>query len=550
VRLGIARHAKLTQIASASDQLSDGLGGSQAVAAHARVSSPASTRTSFGRYWPLTGALVVIALLGLSRLPEPLYGDPALFALGAKELAGGATLYRDWWDFKQPGIFVVYLVGGEVFGYTALGLHVFGVVVQLLAALVVGLWAVRRFGPWLGALLPLLAVGMLFVTASDQNEYVLLEGLIGVVIFGALVLADPTTASRYRTLRLVVAGVLAGAVVLFKLTYGLLPLAFWAIGAARIKPPEAWAKRRRYVGVLAAGAFVPLLVFLLWALRTSSLGDAWYAFVEFPRSVLSYSPESHDRTLLVKTFKDYAVLFAPVIAVAAVGLWSIVRPRSRQEVSFVDVAMVTWLLAGIPLVVAQLWFPYHAYLLVVPTAYLCVVGVRVVLDRWWRGWSTVAKVAAVALVVVLAFGPVRRYGQYVSDLADHGFALGRADREAFQLVRNTDTASLEHEDRVLAELDPGGGDIFVWGNPYLYLVTGRLQHGRINGDYPEQLTPKLYDEWIDMIRSDPPRVLFVQSGWWRTKLPQHSPAAWQAIQDNYRVAKESPAGTWYVLNGT
>jgi hypothetical protein len=53
-----------------------------------------------------------------------------------------------------------------------------------------------------------------------------------------------------------------------------------------------------------------------------------------------------------------------------------------------------------------------------------------------------------------------------------------------------------------------------------------------------------------MIRSDPPRVLFVQSGWWRTKLPQHSPAAWQAIQDNYRVAKESPAGTWYVLNGT
>jgi hypothetical protein len=495
--------------------------------------------------------LVLIALLGLSRLPEPLYGDPALFALGAKEVAHGATLYRDWWDFKQPGIFVVYLLGGEVFGYTAFGLHLFGVVVQLLAALVVGLWAVRRFGPWLGALFPLLAVGLLFVTASDQNEYILLEGLIGVVILGALVLAEPTPASRHRTLRLVGAGVLAGTVVLFKITYGLLPLAFWVIGAVRIKPPDAWAQRRRYLGLLIAGALAPLVVFLLWALVTGSLGDVWYAFVEFPRTVVRYSPESHDRTLLVKTFRDYAVLYAPVIALAAVGVWSVVwRSKSRRDASFVDVAMVTWLFAGIPLVVAQLWFPYHAYLLVVPTAYLCVVGVREVLDRWWGGWAGVTKIAAVAAVVVLAFGPARRYGRYVSDLADHGFALRRADRERFQLVRNTDTALLEHQDEVLAELDPNGGDIFAWGNPYLYLVTGRLQHGRINGDYPEQLVPKLYDEWIEMIRSDPPRVLFVQSGWWRTKLPEHSPAAWQAIQDNYRVAAESPAGTWYVLRGT
>jgi hypothetical protein len=505
----------------------------------------------FSRYGPLAGALAVIALVGVSRLPEPLYGDPALFALGAKEVAHGSTLYRDWWDFKQPGIFVVYLVAGEVFGYTAIGLHVFGLVVQLLVALVVGLWAVRRFGPWLGALFPLLAVGLLFVTASDQNEYLMVEGLIGIVIFGGLVLADPTVPSRHHTLPLVGAGVLAGTVVLFKLTYGLLPLAFWAVGSALLKPPEGWAKRRRYLSRLAGGALVPLLVFLVWSLVTGAVGDVWYAFVEFPRAVVRYSPESHDRTLLVKTFKDYGVLYAPVIALAVVGLWSVVWPWPpwRRGASFVDVAMVTWLLGGIPLVIAQLWFPYHAYLLAVPTAYLCVVGVREVSHRWWPGWGGVTKVAVVAAVAVLALGPVRRYGKYVSDLADHGFAIERADRERFQLARNTDTALLEHEDDVLERLDPGSGDIFAWGNPYLYLVTGRLQHGRINGDYPEQLVPKLYDEWIQMIQSNPPRALFVQSGWWRTKLPQHSPKAWEAIQENYQVASESPAGTWYVLRG-
>jgi len=504
------------------------------------------------RYGPLGGALVIIAVLGISRIPEPLYGDPALFALGAKEIAHGATLYRDWWDFKQPGIFLLYLLGGQLFGYTAAGLHLFGVVVQLLVASALGLWALRRFGPWLGALFPLLAVGLLFVTASDQNEYLLLEGLIGVVIFGALVLAEPAVTTRRQTLRLFAAGLLAGAVVLFKITYGLLPVAFWVVGAVFIKGPGAWARRRRYLGWMVAGALVPLLVFVVWSLVAGALGDVWYAFVEFPRAVVGSSPESHDRTLLVKMFKDYAVLYAPVIVLAVVGVWSALRPWPpwRRTGSFVDVAMVTWLLGGIPLLVAQLWFPYHAYLVTVPTAYLAVLGVREVMDRWWPGWARATKIAAVAAVVVLAVGPLRRYGKYMSDLGDHRFAIAADDRERFQLARNTDTALLEHQDQVLAQLDPGGGDIFAWGNPYIYLVTGRLQHGRINGDYPEQLVPKLYDEWINMIHVDPPRMLFVQSGWWQSKLPQHSPKAWQVIQDRYEVASESPAGTWYVLRGT
>jgi len=367
-----------------------------------------------------------------------------------------------------------------------------------------------------------------------------------------LVLAEPAVTTRRQTLRLFAAGLLAGAVVLFKITYGLLPVAFWVVGAVFIKGPGAWARRRRYLGWLVAGALVPLLVFVVWSLVAGALGDVWYAFVEFPRAVVGSSPESHDRTLLVKMFKDYAVLYAPVIVLAVVGAWSALRPWPpwRRTGSFVDVAMVTWLVGGIPLLVAQLWFPYHAYLVTVPTAYLAVLGVREVMDRWWPGWARATKIAAVAAVVVLAVGPLRRYGKYMSDLADHRFAIATDDRERFQLARNTDTALLEHQDQVLARLDPGGGDIFAWGNPYIYLVTGRLQHGRINGDYPEQLVPKLYDEWINMIHVDPPRMLFVQSGWWQSKLPQHSPKAWQVIHDRYEVASESPAGTWYVLRGT
>jgi hypothetical protein len=75
--------------------------------------------------------MVAIAVLGAARLAYPFHGDQALFMLGARTLAGGGTLYVDFWDCKQPGIYLLYLLAGRFFGFDEIGVHLFELVWNL-----------------------------------------------------------------------------------------------------------------------------------------------------------------------------------------------------------------------------------------------------------------------------------------------------------------------------------------------------------------------------------------------------------------------------------
>src|SRR5712692_2400677 len=69
--------------------------------------------------------LAALAVLGLVTLPQPFAWDQAMFTLGARKLAAGAALYRDYWDPKQPAMFALYWLGGLMFGFHEVGVHLF-----------------------------------------------------------------------------------------------------------------------------------------------------------------------------------------------------------------------------------------------------------------------------------------------------------------------------------------------------------------------------------------------------------------------------------------
>ena len=81
-------------------------------------------------------ALAAVLLLGLLHLPHPLGGDQALFLVGAQRLHEGALLYRDFWDVKQPAIFLFYLLGGDLFGFHEVGIHAFELLYMLALSVV------------------------------------------------------------------------------------------------------------------------------------------------------------------------------------------------------------------------------------------------------------------------------------------------------------------------------------------------------------------------------------------------------------------------------
>src|ERR1044071_5583827 len=69
--------------------------------------------------------LSAIVLIGVLYLAQPFYDDQALFVVGAQKMGQGQVLYRDYWDIKQPAVFLFYLLAGKCLGFTELGIHAF-----------------------------------------------------------------------------------------------------------------------------------------------------------------------------------------------------------------------------------------------------------------------------------------------------------------------------------------------------------------------------------------------------------------------------------------
>src|SRR5436309_15365797 len=87
--------------------------------------------------------LLAIAIIGVTRIPEPFEGDQAFFTLIARSLHRGATLYVGVWDNKQPGIFLFYELAGRLFGFSEIGSHLFELIYQLITAAVL-MWLLQQ----------------------------------------------------------------------------------------------------------------------------------------------------------------------------------------------------------------------------------------------------------------------------------------------------------------------------------------------------------------------------------------------------------------------
>lgn len=70
-------------------------------------------------------SLSLVALICAIHLPFPFRGEQALFVTAAMEISEGGGLYTDFWGLKQPGIFLFFVAGGTLFGYTEVGIHLF-----------------------------------------------------------------------------------------------------------------------------------------------------------------------------------------------------------------------------------------------------------------------------------------------------------------------------------------------------------------------------------------------------------------------------------------
>jgi hypothetical protein len=501
--------------------------------------------------------LAAVVLIGLLHLPYPFDGDQALFTTGALKMSRGAILYRDFWDLKQPAIFVFYLLGGKLFGFTEVGIHTLELLYMTAFAIVM-LLALKSYfeSRAIASLVPLFTVGFYYGVAGSWH-LTQVEGLVSFPLFLSLWLASNASVrtGRSRAWRLFLSGLMGGIVVLFKLLFLPLVVSFWltALAAAVLRKRERRAATVLLtIGPALCGLLLPVAITLVYFARFETLKLLQYTFFEYPSRAMVELPGWRFGSF-IKSLLWFLGSFAPLTALAFVWLCTALHKRKELLTNLLFVNLMLWLILGFCVIWVQRhsWWDYHYMLLFVPTGISAAKG----LDILWAEVKAAKPSLAsrkgrvlVSLSLVLLFSPVIVSLTMKSlYLANFGFAYGTERRLKYQSEVSDSYHAAISEVAFLSQPESLPGGIFVGGNPIYYHLSGRDQAIAANGWMLELFLSEQWKELTEQLSTSKPAYIFIASEY-AELLPARSPQTSSFITERYRVLRKSPAGIWYVLN--
>jgi Dolichyl-phosphate-mannose-protein mannosyltransferase len=488
-------------------------------------------------------AIAMTLLLGLMRLPEPLWGDQALFVVGGQAIRDGALLYRDFWDVKQPGIYGLYALAGSLWGFNSVGVHLADLLWMGLLGLV--LWQTQKSTfsrSWIAALLPWLCAGTYFAVI-DSRQQMQVESLVGLPIYLTIwcnVQAARQPEKRWRWLML--SGVAAGVVLLLKLVYLPLLAALWLVYllhqvvGQRLAPlPTLWQTS----WPLAIGLALPLLPVMIGWIANGTLDIAAYTQLQHPTKMLQNLPRKPLMHLVVAL--QWAVMrFWPIILLAACGLRHI-----RRSLNLLTLQLLVWLGLGLAMIVAQSqsWWTYHLVLLLVPISLLAGYGLEALLTvkrgRKLARWVVLLTIGGLAVMNVMAVVDMGTI------MVRSGLPFAPAQQLQYQLQKSP--LYTEGVQEVALLQSPGAlpGKIYVLGNPLLYLLSHRPQAVPLNGWIAEILLPEQWQQLIQQLTLA--QTPYVYSN--READRYLSPSFVEFLNQRYTAVQKSEFGTWYQIKG-
>jgi len=339
----------------------------------------------------LAGAL---ALFLLAQLLAYGYGrDQGIYAVVASTILAGGAPYRDAWDFKPPGIHLVFAFSRAALGSSPVAIRALEALALLSLAPAYAILCRRALGAAAPGLLGA-AVAILGYVPLEYWNTAQPEGFAAVAIAWALVFATAVgpgqTAARAAGCCFA-AGVLYGAAALGKPTLGgglAVSLAF----AVAARGPDGRRPGRPAALVAAGllgGALLPALA-LAWLAARGALGDLAEALLGYaPRyTALGLAGQGPAR-LVARSFAWWLSPLAPYGAVG-LGLCVALRPLAPGERGLVAhaLAVVATTLLGVAL--QAKFFGYHFAPAIVLTGLVAGIG-------YWKLWLR-ARASAPALV--------------------------------------------------------------------------------------------------------------------------------------------------------
>ena len=534
--------------------------------------------------------LLIVAGLGLMHLPVVFGGDQAFFTLGALEMDRGERLYQDFWDLKQPGIFYFYYLGGKLFGFTNIGIHSLELLILLAFSRALQICLQGEFQHRsIASLSPLLTIGFYYcITGTWHLTQV--ESLVGVPIFiatwaclkgiqhwhkTAMLNANQLIRrSQFFNLWFWAAGAAGGIALLFKFVLAIILAAIWATlllwGVANA-PSKRWFTALKSMVqaalCLSLGAAFSLALGLIPIVQTGAGQVAWETFIVLPPRIVSEIPQA-ELIQLLNGLAWFRSRFFPLLLLASWGLFKNL-PRGRNPIVL---ALLSWCLSGFAVVLLQkqAWWNYYYLLLLVPLGLLAVFGLDEMGWFWnqWhsqkksRHWSRPLVCLSLVALFCIPLQLLARKSLWLSqeirgvspnNVVGHLYSAN----DEYQVAQAT--ANLMPRDAPTVEEGPPGKScasaegfntaeqIYVIGNPLIYLFAERRQATALNGWALEYFLPEQWEALIVQLEQTQPRYVFV-TPWDSELMEARSPQTLAFIEAHYTVVNNHHRGKWYSLS--
>ncbi len=498
-------------------------------------------------FWYIAAA-TVIGISGALNLHFPFVADQVVALIAAKTLQSGGTLYVDFWDNKMPGLFWFYWAAGELFGYSEFGVHLLELLWMACFSIVL-MTGLRSyfFHSWLSSVAAIAVVGIYFV-AAESFQLTQLEILIGLPAFLSAWLA---IRARSTTKKIIVygflSGVFAGITVCFKLVLAPLFVFFWLVSTvALLHERSSELVKRLFLiwGAVTVGVVLVIVAVVVKFYLDGALKELyWTAFVYPPAALQSSPPAPLYRLLSSATyFASYYATWSLFIVVALLHWW-----RSDRR-NYLTTMMVGWLVVGSVLILIQKfsWWAYHFYILFPPAGILGVRGLDLAAKYLHSAapsirirpmvWTLLLLIPCVGSMLVPASQKAFGYVQV--------FLRQDGDVNLFHEIVNPSYAKIRKSIRFLDDSEARRGDIYVFGDPLYYYLSGRKPAAPIIGWPWEFFLHQQLRELPRQLGESRPPYLYIDVRN-AEKLNARQAGVPQFVGTHYTELFTDYGGTWY-----
>ena len=450
--------------------------------------------------------------------------DQGIYAVVADTVARGGMPYRDVWDFKPPGIFIVYWLAQALFGHNMLAPRVLEVL-----GLVGLVFAFRRLAK----------------TWFDNATVGLVGGAIAALVHAQLEFwhtAQPETFGGYLTVFAIVLtvgdyrgrrrfAVWAAIGLLFGLSFLLKP----PVGGGAVVCAAYLARRERLASESIGRALLPFVVVGLSSIVPIAVTAAWFsargAWPALHQTLFEFTPHytaigwqgRSAPQMFYLAIQESFTKYSAVIAAGSVAAFVFTPLHSRErEGVFLLLGVVSMHLTGIAM--QGKFFPYHYAATLPLLAMVAGLGVYKVWRRSLQaGPLAVGLFATVMVVLVLMREAARdvphsfweRSWVRLQFLMRSSEYPTRAELDAkLYYVADYDLAADRKVAALLRERTREGQRVFVWGfEPVMYWLSDRTPPTRFIYNVAQRV--EWSRDWSERelmasLRREPPVIIVVE----------------------------------------